>query len=205
MLFQYVPTVALKHADEDTPEEYNFSQPTEKKDSMVRILERITCEFVPYYVKHIKSVMYDDKEGNKRLPKSVEASTLRWTFCLLRNLSTDPDHASLLATSTKFAAAALEILKATAAYTDLALWSHDSLPEACLVFWVWSVQASDEACRHLQRQFDDEADVSAIKIFEPITEQPGIQGVRARMVSSRILAARENVTSEDMLRNMASF
>ena len=39
----------------------------------------------------------------------------------------------------------------------------------------------------------------------PITEQPGIQGVRAKMVTSRIQAAIDNMTSEEMLKNMASF
>lgn len=206
MLFHYVPTVALKHADQDTPEEYSFSQPTEKKDSLLRILERITHEFVPYYVQHRESIRYDsNKRNHQELPKSVEASTLRWTMCLLRNLSTDPDHAALLATTTKFPAAALGLLKATAQYTDLSLWSHDSLPEACLVFWVWLVQSSGEACRHLQRQFDDDSEMSAVSVLQPVTEQPGIQGARAKMVLSRLQAADDSMTTEDKLTSMASF
>ena len=207
VLLNYVPAVSLQHSDQETPEEYTFSQPTEKRDSFLRILERVTNEFVPYYVQHKNATMYNDPRSRrqKAQPTSVESSTLRWTFCLLRNLASNPDHAILLATTTRFPAAALEILQVVR-HTDLSQWSHDSLPEACLVFWVWLVQASEEVCRHLHKVFGEDEELSAVKILEPLITQQGIQSVRARMVSNRLGGNKViDPSIEEKLRSMASF
>ena len=207
VLLNYVPAVSLQHSDEETPEEYSFSKPTDKKDSFLRILEQVTNEFVPYYVKHKNDTKYDDPKRQKAQPMTVEASTLRWTFCLLRNLASDPEHAILLATTTRFPQAALEVLQAVSRHTtDLSQWSHDSLPEACLVFWVWLVQSSPEVSRHLHKVFGQDEELSAVKILEPITLQPGIQGVRAKMVSNSLRGDHvTDPTLEDKLATMASF
>ena len=206
LLLNYVPAVSLQQSDEETPEEYNFSKPTEKKDSFLRILEQVTSEFLPYYVKHKTDTMYNDPSRKRAQPVSVEASTLRWSMCLLRNLASEPEHAVMLATTTKFPATALEILQVSARHTDLAEWSHDSLPEACLVFWVWLVQSSEEASRHLQKVFGEEEELAAVRILEPIAAQPGIQGVRAQIVSNRLRGdAVIDPALEDKLRTMASF
>lgn len=206
MLLHYVPVVALQHTEHETPEQYNFSQPTEKKDSLLRILEQLVSDFLPYYVKHRNSLKYGDPNRKKVPQNTVEASTLRWTMCLFRNLANDAEHATLLATTTRLPAAALQILKIAGQDADLSQWSHDSLPEACLVLWVWLVQASNEACRHLQQHFlDPEADLHALKIFEPIAAQPGIQGVRAKMISNRLQVVIDDDTTTSNLNTMASF
>lgn len=203
MLLHYVPTVSLKHTENETPEEYSFSQPSQKQDSLLRILEQTVREFLPYYVKHCG--MVGKVPPGTKLPVSVEASTLRWTMCFMRNLATDPEHAHLLATTTTLPGAALQILQVAADLTDLSQWSHDSLPEACLVLWVWLVQSSEDTCRHLYRQYGEDSELSAIKALEPITQEPGIHGVRAKMVSAKLHSIFANLTAEERLKTMASF
>jgi hypothetical protein len=187
MLLHYVAPVDLKHSENETPEQYSFSKPTEKKDSMLRILEAVVNEFVPYFVEHRNSLKHVDPKKQGASRPSLEEATLRWTMCLLRNLATVSDHAVLLAESTSFPMATLRILEAVADDTDLSLWSHDSLPEACLVFWVWLVEASDDTCQYLQQNYGAGTELSAIRILEPITTQPGIQGIRAKRVAGQLL------------------
>jgi hypothetical protein len=196
-LMHYVPSVDLKHSMTDTPEEYTFSQPTQKQDSLLRIVESVVTDFLPFYLEHQKV----STPKQKSAPSSVEAATLQWCMCLLRNLATKADHASLLATTTQLPAAALQVLQACQA-TDLVLWSHDSLPEACLVLWVWLVQSSPEARSYLQEHFGMQAELSAPQILQPLANQDGIQAIRAKMILVRLASA---VDDETLTGTLASF
>jgi hypothetical protein len=189
MLFHYVPSVDLKHTENDTPEQYAFSQPTDKKDSLLRILEDIVGEYLPPFVKHQSTLKASSPQKKKIVPSSVEELTLRWTMCVLRNLATVTDHAILLATTTTFPSVAMEVLKVASETTDVSLWSHDSLPEACLVFWVWLVKASVETRQYLKQEFGVNSTLDAEQILKPLSEQPGIQGVRAKLVTNQLQSA----------------
>lgn len=204
MLLHYVPAVNLKRSENDIPEQYSFSQPTEKEDSLLRTLEGIVRAFLPHFLAHRKALKQDDSKKKRTAAPSVEELTLRWTMCLLRNLASLEDHAVLLATTTTLPAAALQILEVVADDTDLSLWSHDSLPEACLVFWVWLVEVPDKVRRYLVQKHGEAAEPSALRILKPIIAQPGIQGIRARRVSTK-LGPVDGEEYEDSASGIASF
>jgi hypothetical protein len=208
VLMQYVPRVDLKRSATETPEEYTFSPPTQKQDSLLRIVEGVVTDFLPFFLQHQKATSSSagsKKPPRKNAPSSVEAATLQWSMCLFRNLATKADHATLLATTTQLPAAALSILQActtSTPTTDLSLWSHDSLPEACLVFWVWLVQSSPEARAHLQEQHGMQAALSAPHILQPLANQEGIQAIRAKMILVRLASRADD---ETMAATLASF
>lgn len=118
MLLNFVPEVSA----EEAPTTYRFHLPANNPLSLLRTLENVLRDYVPYLETH-HSV------------NSVEQQCCRWAMNALRNLATVQDNAVVMATKTRVPEHAVDCLRC-ANKSNLKEWTRDSLEDAALMLLV---------------------------------------------------------------------
>jgi hypothetical protein len=145
-------------------DDYSYTRPADNPDSLVRVMESVVKDYAPVVLAN-------------PLVHSVQAETCRWSMGTLRNFATHRDNAYIIAQSTVFPQIAAQLVKEFS-HHDLALWTRDSLPDACIMLLVHLVKYDD--CIAL---LDKETIMDSLSV---IKTRGGIHAMRAIAVVLRL-------------------
>lgn len=160
VLTSYIPPTKLNNAKSEGGAS---SDPLENPRSLLRTLEHMMAIYSTFLTS--PQVV------------SVESQAVLWSMGLLRNLSTQPENAVLIAQTTIPSLAGSCIQNSP---NPLCKWKRDSLEDMCLGFLVCLVQSS-EAIRILKKSHN-----GLISSLKDIAGEPGIHGMRASLVSNQL-------------------
>lgn len=146
-------------APPDAQATYSFHEPNDNPYSVLRTLEQLLIDYLPYLSHSVQS---------------VQSESMRWAMGTLRNLATYNVNAERLS-STRIPPVACQCLAQSS--RDLDQWTRDSLEDASLMLLVHL--ASHPPCAPGLRQCDTTA-------LEEISGQAGIHALRASVVLRQI-------------------
>lgn len=172
MLLNFVPEVP-KEESSDISSDYTFQLPANNPYSLVRTLENVLRDYVPYLQTHHNI-------------NSVEQQCCRWSMNALRNLATVQDNAVVMATKSAIPEYAVDCLRC-ANCTNLKDWTRDSLEDAALMLLVHL--GKDDDCLVTMRQNSKlRQDIHAI-CDELVEKGKGIHRTRAIALKERFVEA----------------
>lgn len=127
ILLRYVPPASL---ESDCSETF-----FENSTSLLRTIESLTKGYLPFVTKLEKSSDI----------LSVQREAVRWSFCLMRHLSTLAENAVVVANKTIFPFAAIQCIEVSLQTgKDLGFWRQDSLEASSLMILVHLAQHGEE-------------------------------------------------------------
>lgn len=156
MLLTYIPKTFHR-----VRTEYHYQPPAENSESLLRVFESLIESFSPYLVHNIQN---------------VQAEAVRWCMGTIRNLVSSRNSATLVANSTLIPQLAIKYLQECD--DDLAFWSRDSLPDACLMIIVHLAQYDE--C------LDAISSVETRTAMKKLDGRGGIHELRAKAILSRL-------------------
>jgi hypothetical protein len=155
MLIAYLPA-----QNDNVKSDYSYTRPIDNPDSLIRVMESIVKEYAPTVLAN-------------PLVHSVQAECTRWSIGSMRNFSTIHENALVIAQSTDLVSIALQLIAEFSKH-DMALWTRDSLPDACIMLLVHIIKYPDcLAC------LDKAAVIDALSTLKT---RGGIHAMRANAV-----------------------
>lgn len=171
-IFNHIPKLDRRFGGDDgAASQYSYKLPGESPLSIVRTLESLLRDYVPYAV-------------TQRSINSLEQQCCRWSFNIIRNLiGSVPSHCSIVGKMTQIPVLAIQYL-AKSDTTNLATWSKDSSEDACLMILVHIFRMDD--CILVLNN-----DKVAMENLQSVCEElkqtpPGIHQLRAASLLDRL-------------------
>jgi hypothetical protein len=170
-VFNHVPRLDRHFGDNEAPSQYSYKLPGDGPLSIIRTLESLLQDYVPYTITH-------------RSINSVEQQCCRWALNIVRNLICSvPSHCVIVGKATQIPALAIQCLVQSDT-TSLATWSKDSLEDACLMILVHIFRIDD--CMSVLS--DDRVAIEGLRtVCEKLKNTPpGIHQLRATTLLDRL-------------------